>query len=158
ETIAGNTPDERSDVYSFGVVLYQMATGKLPFDGPTTVAILHAILNQSPVAPRAHRPELSAALEAVLLRALARDRAARPASALELASELERAAGASSAGGRPVIRSLAVLPLANLSGDPTQEFFADGMTEALIADLAKFKDLRVISRTSALRYKHTTKS
>ena len=157
EVIAGGAPDERSDVYSFGVVLYEMATGRLPFDGPTSVAIMHAVLNQSPPAPRSVRPELSAALEAVLLRALARDRAARPASAPELAAELERAAATPTTGGRPVIRSLAVLPLANLSGDPTQEFFADGMTEALIADLAKFKDLRVISRTTALRYKHSTK-
>lgn len=51
------------------------------------------------------------------------------------------------------IRSIAVLPLQNLSGDPEQEFFADGMTEQLIAELAKVKRLRVISRTSVMQYK-----
>src|SRR6185503_19155852 len=51
------------------------------------------------------------------------------------------------------IRSLAVLPLENLSGDASQEFFADGMTEALISDLARLAGLRVISRTSIMRYK-----
>ncbi|MEE9279641.1 MAG: tetratricopeptide repeat protein [Myxococcota bacterium] len=61
-------------------------------------------------------------------------------------------------GYRPVatqgpIRSLAVLPLENLSGDPEQEYFADGMTEALIGDLAKISALRVISRTSVMHYK-----
>jgi serine/threonine protein kinase/TolB-like protein/Flp pilus assembly protein TadD len=60
-------------------------------------------------------------------------------------------------GGPPRISSLAVLPLANLSRDPEQDYFADGMTEALITDLAKATDLRVISRTSVMRYKGTQK-
>ena len=54
---------------------------------------------------------------------------------------------------RPKIQSLAVLPLENLSGDPAQEYFADGMTDALITDLAQISSLRVISRTSVVRYK-----
>jgi TolB-like protein/Flp pilus assembly protein TadD len=52
--------------------------------------------------------------------------------------------------------AIAVLPLANLSGDPSQEYFADGVTEALITELAKIASLRVVSRTSAMRYKDTT--
>jgi eukaryotic-like serine/threonine-protein kinase len=58
----------------------------------------------------------------------------------------------------PVIRSIAVLPLENLSGDPEQEYFTDGMTDALTTDLSKISALRVISRTSAVRYKGTNKS
>jgi len=58
----------------------------------------------------------------------------------------------------PRIHSLAVLPLTNLSGDPAQEFFSDGMTDALITDLAQIGSLKVISRTSAMRYKKTDKS
>jgi TolB-like protein/Tfp pilus assembly protein PilF len=56
------------------------------------------------------------------------------------------------------IRALAVLPLADLSGDPAQSYFADGMTEALITSLAKIGKLRVISRTSAMQYKGARKS
>src|SRR5438270_898584 len=56
---------------------------------------------------------------------------------------------------RPRITSLAVLPLKNLSGDPTQEYLADGMTEALIGRLSNIHDLRVISRTSAMHFKDT---
>jgi eukaryotic-like serine/threonine-protein kinase len=57
-----------------------------------------------------------------------------------------------------IIQSLAVLPLANLSGDPQQEYFADGMTEELTSDLAKISALRVISRTSVMQYKNTKKT
>jgi len=57
----------------------------------------------------------------------------------------------------PRIESLAVLPLANLSGDPEQEYFSDGMTEELITNLGKISALRVISRTSVMRYKKTEK-
>jgi TolB-like protein/DNA-binding winged helix-turn-helix (wHTH) protein len=62
---------------------------------------------------------------------------------------------ASSATGakRPPIKSLAVLPLTNLSGDPTQDYLADGMTEALIGRLSEIRDLRIISRTSVMRFK-----
>ncbi|MBV9608827.1 MAG: winged helix-turn-helix domain-containing protein [Acidobacteria bacterium] len=60
-------------------------------------------------------------------------------------------------GGQP-IRSIAVLPLANLSGDPSQEYFADAMTDALTTELAKISSLRVISRTSVMQYKGTRKA
>jgi len=58
----------------------------------------------------------------------------------------------------PVIRSIAVLPLDNLSGDASQEYFADGMTDELITMLAKYKSLHVISRTSVVQYKKTKKT
>jgi TolB-like protein/DNA-binding winged helix-turn-helix (wHTH) protein/Tfp pilus assembly protein PilF len=58
----------------------------------------------------------------------------------------------------PKIHSIAVLPLDNLSGDPNQEYFAEGMTDELITELSKISGLRVIARTSAMRYKGTKKS
>jgi serine/threonine protein kinase/tetratricopeptide (TPR) repeat protein len=58
----------------------------------------------------------------------------------------------------PRITSLAVLPLANVSGDPEQEFFANGMTDALITELARVKELRVISRSSSMRFKGQQKA
>jgi TolB-like protein/DNA-binding winged helix-turn-helix (wHTH) protein/Tfp pilus assembly protein PilF len=67
---------------------------------------------------------------------------------------LSRGGGAKGTG-QPAIKSLAVLPLKNLSGDPTQEYFADGMTEALIGRLSMIRGLRVISRTSVMHFKDT---
>jgi TolB-like protein/Tfp pilus assembly protein PilF len=60
--------------------------------------------------------------------------------------------------GQPVITALAVLPLDSLSGDPAQEYFADGMTEALIGNLARIRALRVVSRTSVMRFKGDRRS
>src|SRR6201987_659799 len=74
-----------------------------------------------------------------------------------VARMLIRRAGAN-ATNQPAIRSLAVLPLKNLSGDPEQEFFADGMTEALITELGKISGPRVISRQSVMEYKGSKKS
>ena len=75
---------------------------------------------------------------------------------ISIAFWLARTGGAP-ASAAPRLNSIAVLPLANLSGDPSQEFFADGMTDQLITDLAKVGSLRVISRTSVLQYKGTKK-
>jgi TolB-like protein/DNA-binding winged helix-turn-helix (wHTH) protein/tetratricopeptide (TPR) repeat protein len=75
--------------------------------------------------------------------------------AFNIAGSRERVFGN---GGPPLIRSLAVLPLQNLSGDPSQEYFADGMTEELITELSGISALKVISRTSVMRYKNTNKS
>ncbi|MGA2475856.1 MAG: protein kinase [Terriglobia bacterium] len=70
-----------------------------------------------------------------------------------LRDRLLTAVGVRPAAPAPKIESIAVLPLANLSGDPAQEYFADGMTEALIAELGQISSLRVISRTSVMQYK-----
>jgi hypothetical protein len=60
-------------------------------------------------------------------------------------------------GGGPSVHTLAVLPLQNLSGDPSQEYFADGMTEALTTELARSESLQVISRSSSMGYKNSNK-
>jgi len=76
-------------------------------------------------------------------------------SVLQVAVQRIRSASAS---GVPRIHSLAVLPLRNLSPDPSQEYFSDGMTDALMTNLAQLSSLKVISRTSIVRYKKTEKS
>ena len=99
----------------------------------------------------------------MILRLLLKDAARRYQTARELNADLRRVCAAVPASfargeaergaGSRRIESIAVLPLENLSRDPEQDYFADGMTEALIAGLAKIRALRVISRTSVMRYK-----
>ncbi len=175
EQIAGGDIGPAADLHALGLILYELATGGRPYSGDTVAALLYAIANRPPVSPRKSHQELSEAFASTVLCALAKDPAQRHASARELAEELrneDKMAGAPRAtsggsavpprheagavpGARAAITSLAVLPLVNLSGDPAQEFFADGMTEALIASLAGIGALRVISRTTAMRYKDT---
>ena len=164
EVLGGVGADSRSDVYSMGVVLYEMATGRAPFVEESGLALMYAVLNRTPPAPRTTNPSISPRLDAIILRAIDREPGRRYESARRLLDDLRDLAAAAEgsaetrgAPGRDRIESLAVLPLENLSGDPTQEFFADGMTEALIADLAKIGSLKVISRTSAMRFKGVRK-
>ncbi len=157
EQLMGGPIGPRSDFYALGVILYESATGSRPHDEASVGSLVYAIAHKPPAPPRRLRPELSAAFESTVLQLLEKDPARRPASAAEIAAALRGKAPvtahppATTPSAR--IESLAVLPLVNLSGDPAQEYFADGMTEALIASLAGIGALRVISRTTAMRYK-----
>ena len=162
EQVMGRVVDRRSDIYSLGCVIYEMLAGHTPFSGDGDAMLARHLSDQVPPL-RTVRPAIPAAFEAELERALRKAPADRFDSATELADALERASRSADGGapaaaaGPPSIRSLVVLPLENLGGDPQEEFFADGMTEALITHLAKIRSLRVISRSSAMRYKRASR-
>jgi len=169
EQVRAEACDARTDVWALGVLLYEATTGRRPFAATATTALVEEILRQAPAPPRQLRPDVSERLEDLLLKCLEKDADSRYQSARELATDLRRlqAGGDISSrrnalSGRTASRrveSLAVLPLENLSGDPRQEYFADGMTESLITDLGRLTGLkRVIARGSVMRYKGTTKS
>ncbi len=162
EQLLGDADDARTDVYALGAVLFEMATGRRPFIKERAEALMFEILNSAPPAVRSLRPETSPELDRLISTCLSKDSALRPATAGMVSAALRRIGNSAPSGAAPepahdVIRSLAVLPLENVSKDPAQEYFADGMTEALISDLARIKALRVISRTSAMKYKGAQK-
>src|SRR5438552_10311266 len=138
----------RSDVYSLGCVLYKMLAGEPPFTGPTAQAVIAKRLADPVPAVRRLRDTVPAGVERALMGALARVPADRFASAGAFAEAL-----ATSGVVRPRPRSVAVLPFLNLSADPENEYFADGITEDVIAQLSKIRALEVISRTSVMPFK-----
>jgi serine/threonine-protein kinase len=162
EQLAGEEEDPRTDVYALGVTLFELATGQRPFVQDRPQALMFAIINSPAPSVRSHRPELPADFDGLLSACLEKDRGRRPASAAAVAEALRwpsnRADEPSPARAKGLIRGIAVLPFRNVSQDPAQEYFADGMTEAVISDLARIKALRVISRTSAMKYKGTALS
>ncbi len=90
EQVRAEELDGRTDLFSFGVVLYQMATGKLPFQGASSGLITEAILNRDPVAPMRVNPDIPSALQEIIRRALEKDRNLRYQHAGDMRAELRR--------------------------------------------------------------------
>jgi serine/threonine protein kinase len=166
EQVRGAELDSRTDLFSFGAVMYELATGRRAFAGGNSWVIFDSILN-NPVTSSLHlNPRLPAELERIINKALTKDRALRYQSAVELRADLVRlkrdmeSGRAFLAGGalRPQrvpknIHSLAVLPFANISGDPDNEYLSDGITGCLINVLATLPKMRVMAQSTVSRYK-----
>lgn len=144
EQAEGKPVDARSDIFSFGSVLYEMLSGRRAFRGESSLAVLMAVLRETPE-PLSGVPS---GLQTIVSRCLQKNPDLRYPSALELKMALQACIRLSPASSSPV-KTIAVLPFANLSGDKEQEYFSDGLTEEMISALTRSPGLRVTARTSA---------
>jgi serine/threonine-protein kinase len=164
EQALGRPVDFRSDLFSFGSVLYEMVTGRQAFARASAPETMTAIIREEPEPVERAAPGAPVALRWIVERCLAKDADERYGSTRDLARDLARlkdglseavgpAAATLADPGAVHLPSVAVLPFVNMSADPENEFFADGITEDVIAHLAKIRTLRVISRTSVMAFK-----
>jgi eukaryotic-like serine/threonine-protein kinase len=165
EQVRGQEVDHRSDVFSFGAVLYEMLAGHRPFTRDSAADTMSAILKEDPGALSGRVRELSPVLDRVVRRCLEKEPAERFQSAhdlafaLEIVAGLEGAADSGPVSARPgegradSTPSIAVLPFTNMSADPEQEYFCEGMAEEILNALTRLEGLRVAARSSAFRFK-----
>lgn len=160
EQIRARELDGRTDLFSFGSTLYEMATGTTPFRGESSGVVFEAILNRPPIPPTRLNPELPVEMERIIYKCLEKDRNLRYQHAAEIRTDLQRLKRDTDSAHvqalrEPQLLRIAVLPFENVGGNPETEFLSDGITETLISSLSQLSSVRVISRTSAFRYKGT---
>lgn len=173
EQARGEITDSRTDIFSFGTVLYQMAAGKLPFQGDTSAVVFDSILNREPAALSEVNPALPQELDRIISQALEKDRDLRYQSATELKTALKRLkrdldSGRHSGETNSAIHSsrmpsapthehsIAVLYFENLSGMKEDEYLRDGITEDITTELSKIRRLKTFSRAVVLPYRDKT--
>jgi len=160
EQLCGETVDQRTDIWSLGMVLYEMSAGQPPFSGESEQAIMYAILNDAPLPITNIRAGLFEEIDRMVRKCLEKKPSFRYQFVNDLIVDLRRlqkdktpSVGVSAA----PPKSIAVLPFDNISPDPENEYFSDGLTEEIITNLSKVRTLKVISRTSIMRYKGVKK-
>lgn len=161
EQAAGKPMDHRSDIWSLGVILFEMLTSSLPFEGNSDRSLMRAIVNDAPLSLSKFLSSLSANIQNIINKSLAKNPNERYQSIKEFLSDLDlveqnRLSKADTqVFGTPqaAVPSIAVLPFMDLSPGKDQEYFCDGLAEEIINDLSRLKVLRIVSRNSSFQFK-----
>jgi serine/threonine-protein kinase len=159
EQARGIELDHQTDLFSFGALLYLLLSGRSPFAADTISDVIAAVLTREP-APLTNVPPR---LAAVVSKALQKDRSRRYATAADVLrdltiakQDLDKPAIAAPAAAIRDVKSIAVLPFANMSADEDNEHFCDGLAEELLNALSKIDELKVAARRSAFSFKGKT--
>jgi eukaryotic-like serine/threonine-protein kinase len=161
EQALGDSVDARADLYAWGVVAYELLAGRPPFVETSAQKLIVAHVLDEPAPLAALAPAAPSALVALVMRCLAKDVAYRPQTAEAVIAALDGRSMSAEQGAMPArgarapvaVPAVAVLPFANLSSDPENEFLSDGITDEVIYTLGRVEGLRVAGRTSCFALK-----